>query len=78
MTRLYFHCTGPGEVVIDRIGTDVLDLTEARDHALALARSIVDASYGVRDLSEWQIYVGDEDDDEILLVPFAAVFPTLH
>jgi hypothetical protein len=78
MTRLYFHCTGPGEILIDRTGTDVLDLTEARDHALVLARCLVENAYGIRNFSEWQVYVGDEDNEEILLVPFAAVLPTLH
>ena len=78
MTRLYFHCTGPEEILIDRIGTDVLDLAEARDHAVALARCLVENAYGLRDFSEWQVYVGDEDDDELLVVPFTAALPTLH
>ena len=78
MTHLFFHCTGPGEILIDRVGTKVLDISEAREHALALARSLVESAYGLRDFSQWQVYVGDEDDDEILLVPFAAALPTLH
>jgi hypothetical protein len=78
MTHLYFHCAGAGEILIDRIGTEVLDLAGARDHALAMARSMVESAYGVHDFSEWLIYVGDEDDDEMLLVPFTAVLPTLH
>ncbi len=78
MTHLYFHCTGPDQILIDRTGTAVLDLEDAREHALALARSLVESAYGVQDFSQWQVYVGDEDDDEILLVPFTAVLPTLH
>ena len=78
MTPLFFHCTGPGEILIDRVGTVVLDLCEARDHALALARALVENAYGLRDFSQWQVYVGDEDDEEILLVPFTAALPTLH
>ncbi len=31
MFHLYFHCAGAGEILIDRIGTEVLDLAEARD-----------------------------------------------
>ena len=78
MTHLYFHCTGPNEILIDRMGTEVLDLAEAREHAVALARCLIENAYGVRDFSQWHVYVGDEDDDELLLVPFTAALPTLH
>ncbi len=78
MTHLYFHCAGPNEVLVDRCGTEVIDLAEARDHALAIARLIVENAYGERDFSEWLIYVSDDDDDEVLLIPFSAVMPTLH
>jgi hypothetical protein len=78
MMRLYFHCACPGEVVIDRHGSDVIDLAEARDQAIAIARLIVESAYGACDFSEWLIYVGDEDDDEMLLVPFTAALPTVH
>ncbi len=43
-----------------------------------MARSIVESAFGVHDFSEWLIYVGDEDNEEMLLVPFTAVLPTLH
>lgn len=78
MTHLYFHCAGPSEVLVDQHGTEVLDLAEARDHALALARFIVEGAYGEHDFSEWLVYVSDEDDDEMMLIPFTAVLPTLH
>jgi hypothetical protein len=45
---------------------------------LALARCVIENAHGLRDFSQWQVYVGDEDDDEILLVPFTAALPTLH
>lgn len=78
MTHLYFHCAGPGGILIDQNGADVFDLAEARDRAMDLARFIVESAYGERDFSDWLVYVSDEDDDEMLLVPFAAVLPTLH
>jgi hypothetical protein len=78
MSHLYFHCAGSGEILLDERGSKVLDLAEARDHALSLARSIIAGSYGVSDFSDWLIYVADEDHDEVLLVPFAAAMPTLH
>ena len=78
MTFMYFHCAGPGEVLIDRCGTEIVDLGEARDHALAIARFLVESAYGERDFSDWHVYVSDEDDDEILFVSFTAALPTLH
>ncbi|WP_262272848.1 MULTISPECIES: DUF6894 family protein [Microvirga] len=78
MFYLYFHCAGPGEILIDRHGAEVLDLIEARDRALSLARALVEKAYGARDFSDWHVYVSDEDDDEMLLIPFSDVMPTLH
>jgi hypothetical protein len=78
MTHLYFHCAAPGELLIDHRGTSVSDLSEARERAVAVARFIMDGAFGVEDFSQWQIYVGNDEDDEVLVVPFAAVLPTLH
>ena len=78
MFYLYFHCAGPGEILIDRDGSEVLDLIEARDRALSLARILVEGAYGTRDFTDWHVYVSDEDDEEMLLIPFADVMPTIH
>jgi len=78
MFYLYFHCAGPGEILIDRDGSEVLDLIEARDPALSLARILVEGAYGTRDFTDWHVYVSDEDDEEMLLIPFADVMPTIH
>src|SRR3954452_13793097 len=78
MTRLYFHCASADDLHLDPCGFEVQDLAEAREHAMALARSVMAGSFGIDDFSEWLIYVGDEDDEQVLLVPFAATLPTLH
>ena len=78
MPHLFFHCTGPGELLVDHHGTSVSNQSEARERALSMARFIMDQAFGVEDFSEWQIYVGDEEDDEVLVVPFTAAAPTLH
>jgi len=78
MTRLYFHCIGADDLHLDAHGREVQDLAEAREHALAVARSVMAGSFGIADFSDWLIYVGDAEDDEVLLVPFAATLPTLH
>lgn len=78
MFYLYFHCAGPGEILIDRNGSEVLDLMEARDRALDLARILVEQAFGTRDFTDWHVYVSDEDDEELMLIPFSAVMPTIH
>ncbi|WP_246388964.1 DUF6894 family protein [Microvirga mediterraneensis] len=78
MFYLYFHCAGPGEILIDRDGAEVIDLIEARDRALTLAKMLVEQAYGTRDFSDWHVYVSDEEDEEMLLIPFSAVMPTIH
>jgi len=78
MFYLYFHCAGPGEILIDREGAEVLDLIEARDRARDLARVFVEKAYGTRDFSDWHVYVSDEDDEEMLLIPFSEIMPTIH
>ncbi|MFE1601081.1 DUF6894 family protein [Methylobacterium sp. ID0610] len=78
MTHLYFHCGHTGELLLDYRGAEVTDLTEARDRALAVARSIMETAYGHEDFSDWFVCVGDEEDEELLRVPFSSALPTLH
>jgi hypothetical protein len=78
MIHLYFHCAGPGGVLVDKQGAEVVDLIEARDRALMLARSIIESAYGVHDFSQWLVFVSDGEDEEMLLVSFEDVLPTLH
>jgi hypothetical protein len=78
MFHLYFHCAGSGGIHLDHRGIDIVSLAEARDYAIAVARSVMASAYGVDDFSDWLIYVADEEDEEVLLVPFASALPTLH
>ncbi|ACL55210.1 DUF6894 family protein [Methylobacterium nodulans] len=78
MTHLYFHCGHSGELLLDYRGADVTDLKEARDRALAVARSVMETAYGHQDFSDWFVCVGDEDDEELMRVPFTSALPTLH
>src|SRR3954451_1279745 len=63
MTRLYFHCASADDLHLDSCGLEIQDLAEARDHALAVARSVMAGSFGIADFSEYLIYVGDEEDE---------------
>ncbi|GJD49546.1 hypothetical protein OPKNFCMD_2277 [Methylobacterium crusticola] len=78
MTRLYFHCGSAGGILLDYRGAEISDLAEARDHALDVARKVMRDAYGVADFSDWFVCVGDDQDEEILRVPFTCALPTLH
>ena len=78
MTHLYFHCTGPGEVLVDRRGMAFSDLAEAREHAIAVARYFMESTFGFKGCTDWSIYVGDDENEEVLSVPFSDALPTLH
>jgi len=78
MLHLYFHCAGSDGVHLDRRGIEIVSLAEARDHAIAVAQSVMASAYGIVDFSNWIIFVADEEGEEVLLVPFASALPTLH
>ena len=77
MAQLYFHCSDPQGVLIDRQGADVDGLTEARDHATGFVRSLIDAP-NAEDWRDWVLHVSDEHGMEIFAVPFASVLGKPH
>ena len=70
MTQVYFHCSSADEVLIDRRGAAVLDLSEARDHAARVMQSLISAGTA-DDWREWVVHIADDLGEEILAVPFA-------
>ncbi len=78
MTRLFFHCKSPDDLLLDLCGSEIQDLAEAKDRALAVARMLMSSAYGIDDFAGWFICVGDEQDEEVMRVPFALALPTLH
>lgn len=76
MTQLYFHCANAREVRIDHSGEVVDDLTEARDHAVGIVRSLI-MQRDDQDWRDWTVHVRDAD-DEIFVLPFAAVLGKPH
>ena len=77
MAQVYFHCSNTQGVSIDRCAAAVDDLTEAREHAALVVRSLISAP-GPEDWRGWVMHVSDDLGDEILTVPFAAVLGRLH
>jgi hypothetical protein len=72
MTQVYFHCSNADEVLIDRRGAAVLDLTEARDHAARVMQSLITARTA-DDWREWVLHIADDLGEEIFALPFADV-----
>jgi hypothetical protein len=77
MTPVYFHCSNPERVMLDPRGSDVEDLTEARDCAVRVVREFV-TSRGPDDWRAWTMHVSDEDGEEIFVMPFAYVLGQPH
>ena len=77
MAQVYFHCSSSREVRVDQLGAVVSDLTEARDYAACVVRSmIMEAS--AQDWRDWVVHVSDDFDDEIFAVPFSSVLGKPH
>ena len=77
MTDIYFHYSNARGVLIDRSGTAVHDLLEAREHAICAVRSLITTT-SAEDWRGWILHVTDNDGDEIFDVPFAAVLGKPH
>ena len=72
MAQVFFHCSNDDEVLVDRRGAAVLDLTEARHHAARVMTSLISAKTS-EDWREWVVHVADDLGEEIFAVPFASV-----
>jgi len=75
--QVYFHCTNPKEVLIDRRGAVVDDLAEARDQAACVVRSLI-TRRSLEDWRSWVLHVDDDLGDELFVVPFAFVIGKPH
>ncbi|MBR0713630.1 DUF6894 family protein [Bradyrhizobium liaoningense] len=72
MTQVYFHCSNTNKVFVDRRGTVVEDLAEARDHATRVVRSLT-GERSLEDWRDWVLHVSDDQGDELFVVPFTFV-----
>ena len=77
MTEVNFHCSNARGVAIDRSGTAIDDLVEAREHADRIVRSLL-MTLTAEDWRGWILHVTDDLGDELFDVPFAAVLGKLH
>ena len=63
--------------MIDQSGATVDDLTEARDRAALVLRSLITVP-GPEDWRSWIVHVSDDDGEEIFSVPFTSVLGKPH
>ena len=77
MTTLYFHCADTREVLLDRSGSEIEDMYDARARAFQVIQAII-TSLGPQDWREWNVHVRDDEGEEHLVVPFASVLGKPH
>jgi hypothetical protein len=77
MTQLYFHCSNSQRALIDRSGLAVGNMSDARDQAARIMRTLIMAE-SPEDWRDWVLHVSDELGDEVFVVPFASVLGQLH
>jgi hypothetical protein len=72
MTQVYFHCSNPKKVFVDRRGAVVDDLAEARERATRVVQFFTN-ELSLKDWRDWVMHVSDDQGDEVFVVPFAFV-----
>jgi hypothetical protein len=77
MTHVYFHCSNPERMLLDSRGSEVEDLTEARDRAVQIVRDLI-SSRGPDDWRVWILHASDAEGTEIFVMPFAYVLGRPH
>jgi hypothetical protein len=77
MAQVYFHCSNAIGVSVDRCGSAVADLAEARDHATLVVRALIMKPV-LEDWRGWVLHVSDDDGEEIFTVPFASMVGKPH
>ena len=77
MPQVYFYCSNPNAVLIDRRGAVVDDLAEARDQAACVVRSLTTLR-SFEDWRGWVLHVSDESGEEIFNLPFASLLGKAH
>ena len=77
MAQVFFHCSNTEGVWVDRRGAAVGNLTEAREQAALVVRSLLMAP-SAEDWRDWVLHVSDELGEEIFAMPFASMLGKPH
>ena len=77
MVQVFFHCSNTYGMLVDRHGAAVSSLTEARDRADQIMRSMI-LTPGAEDWRDWVLHVSDDDGEEIFDLPFTSLLGKPH
>jgi hypothetical protein len=77
MAQIYFHCSTADRVLLDRRGSDVEDLTEARERAFGFVQTFISLP-GPEDWRDWVLHVNDADGEEVFNMPFSSLLGRPH
>ena len=77
MAQVHFHCSHDELLLADLCETEVDGLTDAREQAAMVVRTLV-AAPGPEDWRDWILHVSDDLGDEVLALPFSSVMGRLH
>jgi uncharacterized protein DUF6894 len=77
MVQVFFHCSNTEGIMVDRHGAAVSNLTEARERASQIMRSMIMVPSD-EDWREWVLHVSDDDGEEIFDLPFTAMLGKPH
>jgi hypothetical protein len=77
MAQLFFHCSNNDGVWIDRRLAAANNLTEAKEQATRVMRSLVMAP-SREDWRGWTLHASDDFGEEVFAMPFASVLGKSH
>jgi hypothetical protein len=77
MAQIYFHCSSAEGVLLDRRGSDLEDLIEARDYAVGVVQRFISRP-DPEDWRKWILHVSDADGEEIFAMPFSSLLGRPH
>jgi hypothetical protein len=77
MVQVYFHCSSTDDILFDRRGIAVASLTEARDRAAQIMRSMI-LTPGAEDWRDWVLHVSGDDGEAIFDLPFTSMLGKPH
>ncbi len=77
VAQVFFHCSHTEGVLIDRRGTTVADLIEAREQAETVVRSLLKAP-SLEDWRDWVLHASDAVGEEIFVLRFASLIGKPH
>jgi hypothetical protein len=77
MVQVFFHCSNTQGLLVDRYGTPVSNLSEARARADQIMRTMI-MSPSDEDWRDWVLHVSGDNGEEIFELPFASMLGKPH